>query len=239
MRSKKPTLFQQAIKEIKRLEKAARRVEKRGYKFDLPFRKTKTGKEKTKYTKSEVEKLKNLKTKDLYKYSTYNGKSGVERRKEERKEAAQKGAQTKYEKRLNKFKKEIEDALKNKNEEEEYYRWRPDLAPSINRTIIDNFLNRDNWRFLKDNTYQKLLDFINSKINELGDASVAQAIQDATNTGFVSQFQLSYDYQFTINLMMFEDYFGSTGNLDDIKNDEYDNNFTDYNGDDDFDDFFG
>lgn len=64
----KPSLFQQAQKEIKRIERAAKRAEKRGYSYDLPFRKTKSGKEKTRYTKKELEELKKTNLKDLRQY---------------------------------------------------------------------------------------------------------------------------------------------------------------------------
>lgn len=229
MRRKGLSLYSEAIKQIKRLEKAARRVEKRGYEFDLPFRKTKTGQEKTRFTKKIVEWLKGLRTKDLYQYSTYKGKSGLERREEERREASKKAAYTR------RIRREVDE------ESERIYQryYNKEEHISINQTIIDNFLNRQNWHFLKDSTYDKLVNFIRNKINDLGRASVAQAIQDATTSGFVTQFQRSYDYQFTVNIMMFEDYFESTEDFSDLKQEQVEDEYLDYIEDDEFEEIFG
>ncbi len=92
MAVKKPTLREQAEKEIKRIEKTAKRISKRGYEFDLPY-----DKEKRRYTRKEVEELKRTKAKDIYKYSTAHGMSGEEYRRYERSQAAKKG----YERRIN------------------------------------------------------------------------------------------------------------------------------------------
>lgn len=211
MRRKTSSLYSEAIKQIKRLEKAARRAEKRGYKFDLPFRKTKSGQEKTRYTKKEVEWLKSLKTKDLYQYSTYDGKSGVERRAEERREASKKAAETRA--GLNKpfeF-----DARKSYQEYQ-----------SVTRTIIDNFLERE--KFIKLNTgvdkyecdsaYQYVVDFTNKVISdpEVGASGLAWALEEANNDGLVMEIHLSYWWQIRGNMSKLVPYLPSKYE-DDIK----------------------
>ena len=230
MRSKKPSLFQQAQKEIKRLQKATKRAVKRGYEFDLPFGRTKEGKPKTRYTAKEVEKLKSLHLKDLYKYSTRYGVSGAEARKEEQSYQAQQAARKRWE---NEAKRRYE------RERRERAKLHDEIISggfkSVSTTIIDNFLARENWRFLKDTTYDKLSNFIYNKINELGKELVAQKIQEATTDGFVSQFQRSYDYQFTVNIMLFDEYFQSE-QIEEIKEEQYDEEFEYY--DDDFEEYF-
>ena len=94
MATRVSSIFEQAQKEIRRLERAAKRIEKRGYVFDLPFGKTKTGKAKTRYTRKDVEYLKSLKARNLYQYATAFGMSGEEYRAAERSRASKKGAET-------------------------------------------------------------------------------------------------------------------------------------------------
>lgn len=209
------SIYQQALKEIRRIEKAARRIAKRGYEFDLPFRKTKAGTEKTRYTRKELEYLKSIKGKDLYQYATYEGRSGEERREEERREASRKAAETRRQRKRQKER---------------------DYVP-INQTIIDNFLNRQNWHMLKDTTYEKLATFIRNKVAQLGSAEVANSIQEATSDGFVAQFQRSYDYQFTVNIMLFEQYFDDN-TLNEIAEEQNDTEYLEYVENEEFEDYF-
>lgn len=209
------SIYQQALKEIRRIEKAARRIAKRGYEFDLPFRKTKSGTEKTRYTRKELEYLKSIKGKDLYQYATYKGRSGEERREEERREASRKAAETRRQRK--------------KQKERDYV--------PINQTIIDNFLNRQNWHMLRDTTYEKLATFIRNKVAELGSAEVANAIQEATSDGFVAQFQRSYDYQFTVNIMLFEKYFDDN-TLNEIAEEQNETEYLEYVENEEFEDYF-
>ena len=208
------SIYQQALKEIRRIEKAARRIAKRGYEFDLPFKKTKTGSEKTRYTRKELEYLKSIRAKDLYQYATYEGRSGEERRQEERREASRKAAETRRQRE----------------------RDRLDYV-SINQTIIDNFLNRQNWHMLRDITYEKLATFIRSKVAQLGSADVVNAIQEATSDGFVAQFQRSYDYQFTVNIMLFEQYFGDN-TLSEIAEEQNNEEYLEYVENEEFEEYF-
>lgn len=214
------SIYQQALKEIRRIEKAARRIAKRGYEFDLPFRKTKAGTEKTRYTRKELEYLQSIKGKDLYKYATYEGRSGEERRQEERREASRKAAETRRQK----------ERAREQLERKEIY-------ASINQTIIDNFLNRQNWHMLREITYEKLVTFIRSKVAQLGSADVANAIQEATSDGFVAQFQRSYDYQFTVNIMLFEQYF-SDNTLSEIAEEQNNEEYLEYVENEEFEEYF-
>lgn len=209
------SIYQQALKEIRRIEKAARRIAKRGYEFDLPFRKTKAGTEKTRYTRKELEFLKSIKGKDLYQYATYEGRSGEERRQEERREASRKAAETRRQRK--------------KQKERDYV--------PINQTIIDNFLNRQNWHMLRDTTYEKLATFIRNKVAQLGSAEVANAIQEATSDGFVAQFQRSYDYQFKVNIMLFEQYFDDN-TLNEIAEEQNETEYLEYVENEEFEDYF-
>lgn len=80
-------------KELRRLQRAVKRIEKRGYTFGkLPFKELKQPKP------ASIERLQAIKTKDLYKYASYETEagtiSGTERRKQERKESARKALET-------------------------------------------------------------------------------------------------------------------------------------------------
>ena len=181
MAARRPTLFQQAQKEIKRIEKAAKRISKRGYEFNIPFLKP-----KKRYTRKDVERLQKLKSKDLYKYATAYGMSGERYREIERSRASQKGVETK--RGLNKpfeF-----DARKAKKEFEEF--------KSVSKTIIDNFLQRRNFVKLSDTYYEKVVNFIQSEISRTSEGNVANAIQKAALTGAVRVIHLAYDWNFYI-----------------------------------------
>lgn len=192
MAARRPTLFQQAQKEIRRIEKAAKRISKRGYEFDIPFLKP-----KKRYTRKDVEKLQGIKSKDLYKYATAYGMSGERYREIERSRAAQKGVETR--KGLSKpfeF-----DARKSKKEFEEF--------KSVSKTIIDNFLQRRNFVKLSDAYYDKVVNFINREIDRTSEGNVANAIQKAALTGAVREIHLAYDWNFYIKMADFMPYFNT------------------------------
>lgn len=80
-------------KELRRLQRAVKRIEERGYTFGkLPF------KELTRPLPSSIERLQAIKTKDLYQYAKYETESGTisgtERLKQERQESARKARET-------------------------------------------------------------------------------------------------------------------------------------------------
>lgn len=105
------TLYQEAQKELKRIQRRISAIEKRGYSFtNLPFKYrgvTRYGEKKTKWSRKEVESLRSTKAKDLYKFATYHQKyidnegkvierniKGTSARQIEREKAAQKAAIT-------------------------------------------------------------------------------------------------------------------------------------------------
>ena len=190
MAARRPTLFQQAQKEIKRIKKAAERISKRGYEFNIPFLKP-----KKRYTRKDVEKLSGIKSKDLYKYATAYGMSGERYREIERSRAAQKGVETR--RGLNKpfeF-----DAREFKKRYEEF--------KSVSKTIIDNFLQRRNFVKLSDAYYEKVVNFIQSEISRTSEGNVANAIQKAALTGAVREVHLSYDWNFYVKMADFMPFF--------------------------------
>lgn len=189
------SIYQQALKEIRRIEKAARRIAKRGYEFDLPFRKTKSGTEKTRYTRKELEYLKSIKGKDLYQYATYEGRSGEERRQEERREASRKAAETR----------------KRKANEWDFdpYKAREDYM-SVASTIISNFLDRSKFvklnygpdKYFRDEAYNYVVKFIDRLIADpdVGQTGVAWMLEDANNNGLVTEIHLSYWWEIRMNM---------------------------------------
>lgn len=199
MAARKPTLFQQAQKEIRRIKKAASRISKRGYEFDIPFLKP-----KKRYTRKDVEKLQSIKSKDLYKYASAYGMTGERYREIERSRAAQKAVETK--RGLNKpfeF-----DARKAKKEFEEF--------KSVSKTIIDNFLQRRNFVKLSDAYYEKVVNFIQSEISRTSEGNVANAIQKAALTGAVREIHLAYDWNFYIKMADFIPYFNTEYDEQDV-----------------------
>ena len=185
MRSKKPTLFQQAIKEIKRLEKATRRAVKRGYTFDLPFRKTKTGTEKTRYTAKEVEYLKSLKLRDLYKYSKYGEVSGEQYYKDERKWQAREAAATRWKKERERIRER--DEAEARRIQREIHK----TVPSISQSMINMCMNRSDWLW-SDEYYEKFAQAVYRKIQETSVDYVAQGFEEMIAAGDLLRIQKHY-----------------------------------------------
>lgn len=209
MAAKRPTLFQQAQKEIKRIRRAAERISNRGYEFkEIPYLKS-----KKRYTRKDVEKLRNVKSSDLYKYSRAYGMSGERYREIERSRAAQKAADTR--RGLNRpfefgnVDYEREEMLNYKRSEQQ--KKDKEELMSIARTVIDNFLERGN--FLRepkftDEGYQKVVDYIENEINTIGIDEVAKGIQNAANLGIVKEVHMSYDWTVDTNLDMLNSVMG-------------------------------
>ena len=150
--------FKEAMKEIKRLEHAAKRVEKRGFTFNLPFRYSGT-KLKQRYTQKEVQELRRLRTKDLYKFAEYitpegNVMSGEEGRRFERSMAARKGADVT--KQFNQF---------------------------VSSTIIEDFLDFTQYPHYNQQLGEMVRTYIDQKESIYGDNAVAFVLQMAYNLG--------------------------------------------------------
>ena len=95
-------------KELRRLQRAVKRIEERGYTFGkLPFKELKQPKP------ASIERLQAIKTKDLYQYAKYETEagtiSGTERREQERQESARKARETRLQ---NEAKRKQEEADK-------------------------------------------------------------------------------------------------------------------------------
>lgn len=165
--------YNSAMREIRRLERAARRVEKRGYSFTLPFRFTEGGQMRTEYTESDIEYLSGLRTKDLYQYAEYvtpEGETltGEEGRAYERSRAARKGYETRRERQ----------------------------SEFISREYIDNFLDFSQYVHYTKEYEQLVRDYINAKIAIYGENATAFVLQFATAEGLLQEVQQSYDFMF-------------------------------------------
>lgn len=243
MRSKKPTLTQLAEKQIRRLERATKRAIERGYVFDLPFRRTKTGKEKTRYTAREVEKLKLLHLKDLYKYSTRGGVAGEKARAEERRWQAKIASQTRWRKEAEK--RRIQDEIESKRIWKDIWSETKTSYVSITPKVIDDFLDRKNWvGYWSDYNYNNIANFIQRAREELGDNEVAQTLQELKNDGAIQELQKYHKKdELWIAIETFKDAFRQKSeNLGFLKID-YDKQDEDYPErdmtDDEYDEFFG
>lgn len=105
-------------KELRRLQRAVERIEERGYTFNkLPFKELKQPKP------ASIERLQAIKTKDLYKYATYETEagtiSGTERRKQERQESARKARETRLQNEAKRQQEEVEKASRETLERQE------------------------------------------------------------------------------------------------------------------------
>lgn len=241
MATKTPSLRQLAEKQIRRLERATRRAVERGYVFDLPFRRTKTGTEKTRYTRKEVEELSRLHLKDLYKYSKYGNEtfgyvSGEEYRKEEAKWQAKHAASARWEKEKERIRKQ---------EELERKRLLSDISSkqqyvSISKTVIDNCMDRKNWRYT-DKYYERFKELVERKIAELSYDAVANIFQRMLSEGVLTQIQRHYKPEdFFIDFAAFQEYFDKEMEVDNTDDAIIEDNdeFEDYEGDD-FEEIFG
>ena len=236
----KSTLFQQAQKEIRRLKRATKRAEKRGYVFDLPFGKTKSGEAKTKYTRKEVEKLHQLHLRDLYKYSKYGSEkagyvSGEEARKSEASWQAKQASYARWEKYREKQRRieriEQERCLRDLYDDMSY--------KSISRTIIDNCMERKNWRYT-DKYYERFNELVKRRMSETSTNEVAEVFQKMLSEGVLSQIQRHYKPEdFFIDIETFQEYFNEMiPEENDEMLEEENEEFGDYEGDD-FEEIFG
>lgn len=224
-RKVKSKLYKEAQKELKRIQRSISSIEKRGYSFiKLPpkfFGATRYGEEKTKWSRKEVESLRAIKAKDLYKYAVYSTEtgeviSGEEGRHLERSIAAKKAAETRK--------------LWYSSERTTMYELKKDIRLERSRSmisdlIISNFLDitKFNPSKLADEVYPKTRDFINSMIAERGKNYVANAIQLAAADGMTEVVQQSYNWNIDFHLSEFASrYFNEDIKIEDNHIDEPD-----------------
>lgn len=214
------TLYKQAQKELRRIQRSISSIEKRGYSFTklpLKFRgATRYGEKKTRWSKKEVESLKATKAKDLYKYAEYRTKSGRMVRGEvgreiEREKAATKAAQTRKAIR-NYIRQDTESAF-------EIMPW-----STVSRMTIDDFLDRKTFINFTDRAYEKVVDWIKNKIEEFGEDKVSRALQLAKNEGMMTELK-RYKNRVDLNLSKLENpaYWGK-----EVKVPQFDSSDMDY-----------
>ena len=224
-RKGKSKLYKEAQKELKRIQRSISSIEKRGYSFTkLPAKflgATRSGEEKTKWSRKEVESLRAVKAKDLYKYAVYNTEtgeviSGEEGRFLERSAAAKKAAET----RKNWYSSD-RTTMRELKKDTRMERTRS----MISDLIISNFLDvtKFNPSKLADEVYPKTRAFINSMIEQYGKNYVANAIQLAAADGMTEVVQQSYNWNIDFHLSEFASkYFNEDVKVEDNHIDEPD-----------------
>lgn len=185
---KAETAKRAAEKLIKSIKKKATRMEKRGYKVELPKSLkglSRKGTEKTRWTRKEVETLRGIKTKYLYQYATYTTPegaviSGVEGRKYERRAAAKKG-------------------LERKRQRE----W-AESQSIIAKALIENFRDESNyWRRWRAKTvYQKAMQWLDGAIAKYGELRVGMVLMEYPEE--VKIVYASYDETIDHNLSLLD-----------------------------------
>lgn len=200
------TLYQQAQKELRRIQKSISSIEKRGYSFSkLPPKfhsATRYGEKKTRWSRKEVEKLKETKAKDLYKYAEYRTETGrllkgEVARERERSRAAKKAAQTRK-------------AISAFTKADRVINFEPAPWSIVSDMVIENFLDRNTFIQFTDQAYEKVVKWINNKIEDFGKDKVVRALQAAKNEGMISELK-RYKHRVDLNLSKLENpaYWGS------------------------------
>lgn len=168
---KEKSLVKEYNKQRSRLKAAVKRAEKRGYSFSdfIPG-------PKYVVTKSEVERLKRIKGQEFYKYGKYYDLkehkyiSGIARKKQEQKAAAQKAAQTRLKKRTSSTRTEAGQPPNDVDDVLQYLfeliaNWKPDVRWSKRFAEI------------KEHDKNVMANAIRGAINDLGERQVARNCQ--------------------------------------------------------------
>ena len=218
---KKITLHKQAQKEINRIRRTVNEMEKRGYEFNLPPKfagATRYGEVKTKWSRAEVESLKQTKAKQLYQYAKYvtpEGKtvSGVRGREIEREKAGRKAAETR---KIREYERRVRVKTPRSYEQEE--RYERDMKSIISSAIIEGFL--DEFSFAHHTTdltvAPKTAAFIDRMRGIYSDAEIADFLQKAqVAKGLLNVVHDSYDWNIDKNLFELESYFGKSIGIED------------------------
>lgn len=168
---KEKALVKEYNKQRRRLKAAVKRAEKRGYSFSdfIP-------EAKSVVTKSEVERLKRIKGQEFYKYGKYYDLkehqyiSGIARKKQEQKAAAQKAAQTRFKKRTSSTRTEAGQPPNDVDDVLQYLfeliaNWRADTRWSTRFAEI------------KEHDKNVMANAIRGAINDIGERQVARNCQ--------------------------------------------------------------
>lgn len=205
------TIYSQAKKEISRIKRMVKKIESRGYMVKLPPKyvgaKT-TGEVKTKYSRKELASLKALKAKDVYKYATYEMESGKVvkgevARERERSIAAKKGAVTKSQKSKGfiSYRYKAENKVKTNSM----------IQSIIASGIINEFKSKANYRSGKfaETVYKKAMMFLEDALNKYSREKVAEALQQAKNSGDLLDVYLAYDSTIDVSIQNLANYIDS------------------------------
>ena len=180
------SIYSEAQKQLRRIQKIARRIEKRGYTFNLPYGITKRGGHKKRFTAKELEELRKVRARDLYKYAEAFGYSGEEYRKIELQAKAKKAAKTRREKADAIWRREINERL---------------YGQGIYDTIINNFID-SGWVHLTEIGKSKVKQYLDRKISIYGKQVVASVLEEATHDGTaIILKQQAYDFNVSIMLL--------------------------------------
>lgn len=181
-KKKKPTQLQlDYSKQVKRLKQAIRRAEKRGYIIpdDIIPEKPK------RVTRKTVERLKKIKTEELYakaeKLDIETGEliPGETARKLERSEAAKKGARTRREKRYNA-----------ENGESEYYGPQYESFPPAADIVISNF--RAELTRFSEVAQPIVYKWLNRLLRDYSKEDVAEMLENAAAQGLGVDYSIAY-----------------------------------------------
>lgn len=204
-----------------KINRAVKRLEKRGYTVNLPNLykgQTKLGLPRKKYTQKELEKIRNFRTRELYEYSNINiggiEYTGVEGRKIERSLSAQKRAITRK---------------RNKQREQDYWEdliggydgyeeiANDDLSAD---TIILDFLSPSKWSgYIQDSArHKKILEdakfLVDLSVSIYGKKEFAQAIYDSPDE-VIKAVQRSYIDSLYMNFEQIYKYLPQNGMIND------------------------
>lgn len=215
------TLYQQAQKELNRIKRSIRSMEKRGYEFKLPPKyagATRYGEKKTRWSRAEVESLKRTKAKELYKYAKYVTPEG-------RRVSAERGREIEAEKRGKKASEtrkrrayERTSQTRRRRNYEEQERYERDMQSIISSAIIEGFL--DEFSFVHHTTdltvVTKTADFIEKMRSQYTDTQISDFLQNAQAAqGLLNIVHESYDWNIDFNLYKLESYFSKAIGIED------------------------
>lgn len=189
-------------KQVKRLQQIVRRLMSRGYRFndsdEIPDIKTIIGEKPKRITEKYLNKLKNIKPKNLAQQADYydneginwTGEQGLEIEKKQRKAKAKERAKEKKIKQEQKQadnaqqtseEQQADNAQQTSEEQEDFVYSNEELSIDI----VTNFLSE--YVYLGIDVYQLLYDWILLLINEHGFSAVSDMLESGANHGILVQ----------------------------------------------------
>lgn len=168
-RKKRSPIQQEYYKERRRIQRAIKRIEARGYiaEYELP-------KEPKKITRASIRRLKRIKPEDIYKKSVKLNQEtgeiipGLEARRAERKAAARKAAETRREQKRYKS------------------------APSESEMVLYNFRNKLR-EFAGAELTHIISDWFEKLVRDYGEEAAAKTIQAGEMDGYILDWAVCYN----------------------------------------------